>query len=263
MKKRYIIFIIALIIICIIGLVFIMSNNNGNRNSNGMSLINSKATNIVNKIRNNEEVMIYINDDKDKCGSCEFADIKFNYYKDLYNLDIPIFNINSKEINYIFNSFDYDKKNIFVPTLLHIKSGNLTFYNEVGYVEDKIKKILIENQYIKEENNEEFGKSIDGDEFVKLSMEQDNNLFLLLAVNKKSYKLRLILNQLAKKYNFEYYIVDFSTSNVFSILDRLEKINNNTLPKDIFVTNNNKIVDSINSEDVNEIEKFIKEELKK
>ena len=258
-KKIYIIILILLILI-FASVLNITNNNKINKNkTNKKNIIDEKTQNILNMIKNNQEIMIYITQDKDKCLTCEFGDINIKYYNNLYNLNIPIYNIDKEEnINYILKELNYSKKNIYTPALIHYKSGIITSYNEIAHNEDDIKNVLLETEYVKEENKKNNEKIIDEKEFIKLSTEQKNNIFLLLPINNNSYELRIILNNLSNKYNFNYYIIDYSKSSIFPILDQLEKINNNSIPKDIFITNNNKIIDSTNTKDTNKIESFFK-----
>lgn len=254
MKNKMKIICVFLIIFCLVIFGIIAFNDNKN------SII--YTDNIYKKVDNKDDFLVLITDSNNEIGK----DIEqiMDYYAKNYNLDILRFYTNKaskKEYQAFLENLDADFPEYIIPMLLIFVDGECKVFINGLFSEENMRSYLIETGLIDDSYNSK-DQSIDYEQFEKMYISNDKNLFVLFDNYNETYNIRDNMLEISADFDFKYYSVCGTVSYGASIYSKLrvdaEKDNITVNIPSLVVTQNGKVVDNLNSSDKNEMINFLK-----
>ena len=259
-KYNKIIIAIIIIISIIIVIIFTTKHNNNSKTNNNSENVFST---IMEKIEKKDDFLIFVTDTSSACNYCKNSTRYIKLYKEIYNLNMITYdkNKNSPE-NYekIEKALQLAKTPqedwITAPAIIIVKNGIWSTVVNENIFENDLKTYLIKNNLIDEE---EIKKEITltDENFDEILKQPKISLAYIYTYNDESYEIRKRIIKLAKKYEFNYSIIQYGFGATAKIIDTLAQQDKLSVPS-LIILGNNKIIDTTDKLTDNEIIKFLK-----
>ena len=256
MKKKIIIIIgiVVIFIIIILGLLLIKNDNKDIKEEYRLSKP------ILERINDKDDFLIYITDNYNKCGVCYEADMLVNYYKDIYNLDVVLFDKSTttdKDFNNLIKDFELQEGFFVAGDVVLIKDGVVVSAIKEAMFEDTLREYLVEYEFIDNIDNDRF---IYDDDFNRLYNGNDKELVLAYSSDDIGYNYRKDLFKLSNRYKFKYSVIKIGfgdTIDTFKVISN--KMDNKYELPVLMIVSNNKIIDYTTNKSNSKIEEFLRD----
>lgn len=259
MKKKLIIVISIIVIFIVLILILrLIKGNSGDNNINDNKYKVSEP--ILDKIDKNDDFLLFINDDYNKCSLCEEASRLVSYYSRVYDLDNIWFDKSTttdEDFNNLIKDFDLQDMFLNPGNVLLVKDGVVVVAINEAIFENTLSDYLVEYKFIDDIDNDKF---IEDDDFNKLYNGNDKELVLVYSADDIGYSYREDLFNMANKYNFKYSVIRLGfgdTIDTNEIVTR--KMGNKYKLPVLMVVGNGKIIDYTTNKSNSKIEEFLKD----
>ena len=262
MKKLLIVIVVILLMILV---PVFFNKNTGTKNQNYF-------VEVEKRLKNKDNFVILLYDSvpntskNDFCIHCEEAETLFNYYHELYNLDIFYFDkykTSKEDYDNFYNYFskdlnvDLEEPSTSLPVAIIIRDGMWKAIVSYCHVENDLKDYLIKYEFI-DENDSKVEKQINSEDYKKIIKEDKYNFIVFHNYGKESILYRKKLVELSKKYKFIYYTVyDGLAANTNITIDFLDKYKDDLMVPSIAVIGKNEIIDYSSSRKEEDLISFI------
>ena len=258
MKKKIIIIIgIVIIFIVVILLLLLLSINNNNKDFKEKYRLSKP---ILERINNKDNFLIYTTDNYNKCDVCYETDMLINYYKDIYNLDVVLFDKSTttdKDFNNLIKDFGLQEGFFTAGDVIFVRNGVIVSAIQEAMFEDTLREYLVEYEFIDNVDNDKF---IEDDGFSELYGSNNKELVLAYSSDDNGYNYRKDLYSLSNRYKFKYSVIKIgfgNTVNTFKIVSN--KMDNKYELPVLMVVGNNKIIDYTTNKSNSKIEEFLRD----
>lgn len=222
---------IILLIILSLGVICIISLSNDIKKEDSSTTKDDKmlSTDLLKRMDNKEDMLIYLTDNSTKCDSCLSIGKMLEFYEKRYDIKFIVFDMSKrsdKDYKNLFKNFDNGFQNVEAPCVIYIKNGSLHSSIISIPVEEMFKNMLIENNIIDGNKYKNVEIPMTYSEYKKIEKSDNNELLLLTHIGDDglSYVLRDKLLDLALENNFSYRLVDIFSDEGRLIYYDLRKI---------------------------------------
>ena len=256
MNKKKVIIISLLIGVLIIGVISFFSL----KKKDITKITKSLTDDIIEQVEQKKDLLIYITDEESKCYLCPNSDEFINFYQEEYKLNFIHYNLSKntqEEYKKLKNKLNIKDTDIKEPAVIIIQKGKVVSIVNEMINEVTLKEFLANAGLIQLTSAD---KQLSLDEFKEKFASNEKSLIAILAYNSNSLKARKVLLNLSKQHHFEYNITYYGISDgaLISAELRSKTKNDNIDIPYIAVIQNNKIIDSISSNEEKKISSFLK-----
>lgn len=257
-KKRMLIYMFLIICFVLIIVISISSNKNINNNKNEITKKGRKFIDNIQKI--DGKSIIYITGDKEDGAYVEYGQKVIDYYKNTYHLNYITFNVNdysNADLRELSKVIGITENSLPIPTLA-LYSKEKIVYIVNFFLESDLRKILISNNYLTEED---LSNDIIVDDKNFDEVFSGNNVYIFVSNRSNDYyKYREYLcNNYCDKITIHSSTLGFNAT--FGIYKTLQsKLKDEDLDGNcLLLVSNNKIIDYIvNFKNTKDIDRFMK-----
>ena len=252
-KKNLIIVLVILVSLMILVLSLVGLQKKG-------QIAKSLIDEILEKIDNQEDLLIYVTDKHENCYLCTDCNYIIDYYSDSFKLDFITFNkSDNSEDSYSKLLEKYDLVgSLKEPAVMMIRDGELKGIANEILTENLLKQFLIDFEFI-DKQNENRDYQVGEEKFNKMLSSSEKSIFIVYTYEDSHYDVRKQFLELANKYNFSYGLIYSGVGNGAKVSKIISESlgDEYTLPL-VIITQNGEIIDYINSVEEEKLVSFLK-----